>query len=52
MRWRVKKGGKLYSRGKRKVVGSGLEGADFEVTLADGAMEGVRAVPEGVIEGV
>ena len=42
MRCRVKKGGKWYSRGKGKVVGSDLD---------ERAVDGARVVPEGVIEG-
>ena len=48
MRWRVKKGGKLYSRGKEKEVGSDLVGSK---EVEDGAMEGARVVDEGVTEG-
>ena len=50
MRWRVKKGGKLYSRGYEKVVGSELA-FDLDGVTAGGVMEGANVVSDGVMEG-
>jgi hypothetical protein len=50
MRWRVKKGGKLYSRGYWNVVGADWVGA-LEGSVVEGVMDGARVVPDGVREG-
>ena len=48
MRWRVKKGGKLYSRGNWNEAG--LEVCLVE-SVVEGAIEGARAVLDGAMEG-
>lgn len=44
--WRVKKGGKLYSRGKVKVEAEGGLGGCWVDTVVDGATEGASVVEE------
>lgn len=50
MRWSVKKGGKLYSRGKVKVVGLEV-GLGGKLEIVEGAMDGAMVVLDGVMEG-
>ena len=47
----MKKGGKLYSRGKEKVLESTGTLLDWEGWVVDGAMEGLRVVLDSVTEG-